>query len=1422
MAENEVGGSNLKTSARWMVRVLVGVMFMLIWAASAWIVQSDRQQTIERTYAVNEQIARNFSEHATRSFMAADRLTQHIRQQYARSGSRFDLVKYFADNPLDKELFRSAAITDENGLSFASSIPYFVPANIADRDVFKVHMNSKSDELYISQPLVTKVGQRHSIIASRRISKPDGSFGGTVGVAMDPAYFVHFYAQHKLGERSIITLMGMDGIPRVRLMGGEQVAEGSGMSAEFLQPLTIAPAGNDDRVSPIDQVRRFSSYRKLSAYPFVVIVGIEHAFALQPHVWRRNLVLLGATALSFMLLIVIWVSTRAGLRLRQAYSRLVASRQALALSNRSLEERVTQQTAAIRDREAAMRLLTEGVPVVLAYFDTNLILRMGNHRAGVVFGEGDLRSVIGKPLSEIISPEQQALSAREVELALGGAAQRFEMPLAGDRTKWSEVMLLPNRNEAGEVIGVFATMTDISARKHLDIQLKRLLARQQAVFEASTDALAVFDEDGEPVAFNQRYPALWAIPEDVLQRKDLIEIRDHNLRQVKGPETYLALLEATRRKDFVPGADFLFETLDGRFIERAVQPYVDEEGFAGRVVRFRDVTQTRKAQAALREADLRYRAIIASMSQGVVVRNREGLIIDCNASAEHIIGKKLAQLQGCRSVYETEGWLAIHEDGSPMRFEERSATRSIEEYKAVANVVIGWCRPDGSVQWWLASSCPLFKDDDAVPDGIFTVFIDITTRKDAERERAVLDGQLKRTLARLTAVFEASKDGLVILDRAEGMAMFNRRYADIWAISAEMERRNDFLEIRAHILKQLKNPAAYVEQIGTVDRHESSGDAEFLLETLDGRFIERLPRTYIDGGVVVGTVVRMRDITESRNAMAALRAADLRYRSIVSSMTQGVVIRNRQGLIIDCNPSAEQITGKKLAQLQGSKTIYEAEGWRLIHEDGSPMRPEETSALRALASRTPIVNVVTGWCRPDGSVQWLLSSSSPLLKESETEPDGVFTVFADITARKENERERALLEAQLRESQKMEAMGTLAGGIAHDFNNMLAAILGNVALAKMDLENTHPALVSVEEIQRAAERAKHLVHQILAFGSKQGHEMATISLQPAIEESLRLLRATLPAGVRIETRFDAATPPVTADANQIGQVLVNLCNNAWHAMQTGEKSRVLGEHARGNSISVALDGIEIGEANALRFGAVAPGRHARITVSDNGIGMDAETAKRIFEPFFSTRPLGEGTGLGLAVVYGIVAGHRGAIAVTTSPGQGATFEIVLPVAEGAAADVPVAIPTSAPPGALGGAEETEGRGRHVLYVDDEPSLVFLVTRLLKKRGFRVTSYDRGELAVQALRANPFGYDAVVTDYNMPGMSGLDVAREVRSANSSLPVAIISGYVSDELRAQTEKTGLAKLLYKENTVEQLCTSIVDLMETMASEKHQPPA
>ena len=498
-----------------------------------------------------------------------------------------------------------------------------------------------------------------------------------------------------------------------------------------------------------------------------------------------------------------------------------------------------------------------------------------------------------------------------------------------------------------------------------------------------------------------------------------------------------------------------------------------------------------------------------------------------------------------------------------------------------------------------------------------------------------------------------------------------------------------------------------------------------------------------------------------------LRDGAERYRRIVETANEGIWTLDADGRTSFVNPKLQQLLGYSADEMQGRR-----------HTDFTVAGDDGVQVDLAAEGATPQELRLR---RKDGSDLWATVSTSAIV-DAQGQRSGLLAMVTDVTDRKLAEVNRSALEGQLRQSQKMEAIGTLAGGIAHDFNNILAAILGNVSMVEQDLGVAHPSRGRLEQIGKAGVRARNLVQQIVAFSRQQPQALVTQALRPVLEEAVELLRSTLPAQVQLETRLSDLPLHVGGDATQLQQVLMNLCTNAWHAL-----------HGSTGHIVVGLAPIELDAAAANRLGGLRAGPHAHVWVSDDGCGMDEATRLRVFEPFFTTKVVGLGTGLGLSVVHGIVTLHRGAITVRSTPGQGSTFDLYFPLA---------VLPAAAPASPETAGDGPRGDGQHVLYVDDDPVLLLMVEALLQRWGYRVTCLSDPREVLPLLRAQPDAFDVLVTDFNMPALSGLDLAIQIAALRPTLPVIISSGYVSESMRAEVLRAGVRHVLQKEYTLEQL--------------------
>ena len=493
----------------------------------------------------------------------------------------------------------------------------------------------------------------------------------------------------------------------------------------------------------------------------------------------------------------------------------------------------------------------------------------------------------------------------------------------------------------------------------------------------------------------------------------------------------------------------------------------------------------------------------------------------------------------------------------------------------------------------------------------------------------------------------------------------------------------------------------------------------------------------------------------------ALSRSWKRYQAMIEHSADALILsRPTAGGILYASPAMERVLGFNLEDLRGREVMD------FIH----PEFREIALQLRDELLRVP-GKVSVDECKvshKDGSWRWVELTRKNLLHEPSVR--AVVFNFRDITERKQAEAERQRLEQRLRQAEKLEAVGRLAGGIAHDFNNILGGILGYAEMLAEKAPPGSPLKRYADNVLSGATRASGLVEQILSYSRSQRGKRTPVDFGRVVAETLELVRGSLAAGIRLESEFSAGALYVVGDPTQLHQVTMNLCTNACHAMPAGGK------------LHVKLEAAKITADRQFTHTVLHAGDYVCLTVEDTGTGMDQATLARIFEPFFTTKEVGKGTGLGLALVYGIVTDSAGAIDVVSTPGRGSCFAIYLPRVE-----APAAVEDAA------AGPMTRGRGERVLVVDDEEALVAVTSEVLKHIGYEPVGCSDGAAALAAFDAGRI--DAVIADEVMPGLSGTQLAIALRRKRADLPIVLVSGYTGPILTERALGAGVTEILKK---------------------------
>ena len=642
------------------------------------------------------------------------------------------------------------------------------------------------------------------------------------------------------------------------------------------------------------------------------------------------------------------------------------------------------------------------------------------------------------------------------------------------------------------------------------------------------------------------------------------------------------------------------------------------------------------------------------------------------------------------------------------------------------------------------------------------------------RESAVSDhSTFEVTIALLEATLEATHDGILVLDQEHRVIRYNRLLAEMLRIPPEAIDTGTATELLNAVAAELEDPDAFglrsVELWADPDARSTD-----ILRFKDGRVFERFVAPHRIGSTIVGRVVSLRDVgpaVRTEQALEQHRAFLEKAQEIghIGSWVAELDGSDRLGW----SAETHRLFGVPLGTFEGSATAFFA----LVHADD---RADVAAARDAAVAGARPLDIEHRVVRSDGSLRWV-HERAEVVQDPQGRPLRLVGTVQDIT-------ERRLLEDQLRQSQKMEAIGRLAGGIAHDLNNALTAIAGYAELALGEVGSDHAARADVEEIRRAAERAGSVTRQLLAFSRKQLLEPLVFDLNETIAAIARLLSRLLGADVEVQTRLSDSALPVLGDPGQVEQAVINLAVNARDAMPGG--GRLV--------LATARETIDAGFARSHL--PIAPGDYVVLRVTDSGHGMPRETQAHIFEPFFTTKAVGKGTGLGLSMVYGTLKQIGGFIFVDSEVGRGSTFGLYFP---------PAVIAPPAPEASKPRDRERQGH-ETLLIVEDEPSVRNMVASALRHDGYRLLIASSAEEALTTADAHDGPIDLLLTDAMMPGKSGVELANLMAVRRPATPVIVMSGYTDETLDVPGMTEPIA-LLQKPFTPRELRRRIREVLD-----------
>ncbi|MBE2214102.1 MAG: PAS domain S-box protein [Opitutaceae bacterium] len=1012
-----------------------------------------------------------------------------------------------------------------------------------------------------------------------------------------------------------------------------------------------------------------------------------------------------------------------------------------------IEAAAVERARASSELEAERRRLDniiEGARVGTWEWDVQSGALVVNERWCELMGySGDeLAPVTIKTWKRLVHPDDLASVQRLVERHFAGEIEYYEaeIRLRHKGGSWVWVLdrgRLQSRDPAGRPLMMFGTYTDVTARKTAELAVRENEERQRLFFEHAPASLAVFDREMRYLAASRRWLDDYRLRDTPVLGRSHYEIF---------PETPGRWREFYRRGlagEVLREEADLFDRDDGRrqWLRWEIRPWRDGAGAVGGIAVFsEDITGKIEAEEALRASQERFRAVVETAPVGIFIQV-DGKFAYLNPEAGHLFGAQPAEALVGSAVIDR-----VHASSRDVATERmRVLNERGEPQGAIVHRIV---RLDGVIIHVEVLGVPFQHEGRR---GALVFARDVTEQRQAEEKLRLHEAVLRET-------GEIAKVGGWSFDPATGEGFWTEEVARIHDLEpGHVTSRDMGLDFY-----QGESRRRIEEAVQAAVTQARPYDLELELVTAAGRrkWIRTIGHPIVEDGRVVRLRGSFQDVTAQHAASEALRAEEERFRQIAENINEVFWVTDGpegRGRLTYVSPAYETVWGRGREDLlRGGHAWHES-----IHADDRA-RVLHANQTKLLAGKYGEIYRIV---RPDGTIRWIHDRGFPL-RDAQGQVYRIVGTAEDIT-------ERHALEEQLRQAQKMEAIGTLAGGIAHDFNNLLGAIMGFAELARVQAPQDPAVRENIEDILVAGRRAVGLVRQILAFSRRSVSDKVVMQLRPVVDEAARLLRASIPATIQIRAEFGRDIPLVRADPTQVHQAVMNLGTNAWHAMR-----------GSAGALDISVAGVVVGPAEVAADPRRREGTFACIAVRDTGTGMAREVVERIFEPFFTTKAQGEGTGLGLSVVHGIVREHDGFITVESTPGVGSEFRLHFP-----AADVQVsADATTSETLALGNRER-------ILLVDDESALVRVGVQMLLQLGYQPEGVEGAVDAIARVNARPGEFDLVITDHLMPAMTGIEMLARMRESDPGLRAILVTGNAGEIDRETVLAQGFSDLLLK---------------------------
>ncbi len=959
-----------------------------------------------------------------------------------------------------------------------------------------------------------------------------------------------------------------------------------------------------------------------------------------------------------------------------------------------------------------------------------------------------------------VYPEDRDYVNDEWNAATQGKPYDVEHRLLVDGViKWVRQKADITYDSEGRAIYAIGFTQDVTELKKSVTAMLESEDRFRALFEKAPISYQSLDESGDLIEANDTFCSLLGYQKEEVLGKNFSEFLHSD-----SLETFQENFPIFKRRGFVKNVEFKLKKKDGDFVDILLDGRVghNEDGsFRQTHCVFQDVSEQKEMEAALVEAELQYRELVEITSNIITRVDLEGKILYVNPVAEHLygitpkdcIGKSALDFVHPDDFDATKKWITglPNNDNEHSNFENRQV-----------NALTGTVR-------WILWTTDMEKNKAGNWSVINSVGRDITERKEIEVELKKREYFFRET------------------QRAALIGSYQSEFSpnDIWVTSEVCDQifgmEPDY-DKTVNGWVNLLHPDSADEMLRYVTEDVIGKNIPFnkeykIIRRSDGetRWVLGLGETITDeNGVVTGLIGTIQDVTERKQAEEKVAESENRYRSLFETSIDGICSLDARGNFIEANDAARKLLGysqEEFTQLNIKDIVFEAD------------RKKSESYQERLKTEGFYKGYQGRVVSKDGQVSHVEVSSIAVFKDGEY--NGSHDIVRDVTDRILLQDRHRTIEDQLRQSQKLEAVGTMVGGIAHELNNVLQSIFLYGGLVKNELPEDQELHSNMELLLRDGERAREIVKQILTFSRKSKVELQPQLLQNLIDEALAIERASLPPNIRIEKNIDQSCGPVLCDKTHIHQIIINLCNNANHAMANSDGSII----------------VELKPVREQLHSSKSMTDMVELTVADTGHGMDPETLEKVFDPFYTTKKVGEGTGLGLSVVHGIIEMMNGVMSVSSEPEKGTSFRILLPVTDSQTTSSEISKPS----------HDIHTYLSRILLVEDEENIRLATQEVLSELGFKVDGAADGEQALAIFNESRGGIDLIITDQSMPNMSGEEFTLEVRKTGSDIPILLSSGQLGIDDKQGLQDAGISAFLQKPWTADELLLEIEKLIK-----------